>query len=230
MNKKLLIMQAGVFLIFIVVAIVLTQNIDAASELRQAVLSLGPLGWIGFIGLYTAGTVLLFPGTVFTVAGGLLYGLWVGFALNMIGAMAGASAAYYVSRLMGKKAFEGLAPVRLRELNKKVSKRPFETVLILRLVPLIPYNALNFALGITNIRFKPYFWGTFLGILPTSFAYTYATVRVGEVVAETGLQSLTRQDLVPLIPAFLLILVLAVVPFVVRRFQHSKLNKDEFLR
>lgn len=226
MNKKLLVVQAGVFFLFIVVAIILSQNIDAAAELRQAVLSLGPLGWLAFIGLYAAGTVFLFPGTIFTVTGGLLYGLWLGFVLNMIGAMAGALAAYYASHMMGRRAFDGLASQRLRGLEKKVSKRPFETVLMLRLIPLIPYNALNFALGVTSIRFKSYFWGTFFGILPTTFAYTYATVRIGEVVSQTGLRSLSRQDVLALAPVFLLVILLAVIPFVVRRFQHNKLNKD----
>jgi len=226
MKKKVLIIQAGVFLIFIALAVILSQNVDTATELRSAVTSLGPLGWLGFIALYVAGTVLLFPGTIFTVAGALLFGLWLGFFLNIIGATIGAVAAYRVSRLMGKDAFDGLAPKKLRELEQKVSKRPFETVLILRLLPFIPYNALNYALGLTTIRTKPYFWGTLLGIAPTSFAYTYATVKVGEIVSQTGLRSLTRQDISGLLPVIALIIVLAILPIVVRRFQHNKLNKD----
>lgn len=222
MHKKLLFLQAGVFVLFVVVALILGQNIDAASELRQAVLSLGALGWLGFLALYTAGTVLLFPGTIFTVFGALLYGLWFGFALNLIGALLGAVAAYYAARLMGRRAFDGLAPQKLKELEVRVAKRPFETVLMLRLIPLIPYNALSFALGVTSIRIKPYVFGTLLGIAPTRFAYTYATVRVGEVVAEKGLFSLTGNDLVPLIPVFVLVVVLALIPFAVRRFYHNK--------
>lgn len=230
MNRKSLVVQAGVFVLFIIIALFFAQHIDTASELRSAVTSLGPLGWMGFVLLYTAGSVLLFPGTVFTVVGALLYGLWFGFFLSLIGATFGAIGAYVVARILGKQAFDGLAPKRLRDVEASVTKRPFETVLFLRLIPIIPFNALNAALGVTRIRLKPYVLGTIIGIAPGTFAYTYATVRAGEVVSEKGLHSLSSSDLIPLIPVAAVIGALVVLPLLVRRFQRNKFNKDKVLR
>ncbi len=219
LSKKLLIVQAIVFALFIVAVILLGQYVDVASELRQAVLAFGVLGWVAFILVYVTGTVLLIPGTIFTVFGGLIYGLWVGFALNMLGASLGALAAYYVSRALGQQAFVGLAPKRILLAEEHLTKRPFESVLMLRLIPLIPYNALNYILGVTRIPVRPYWWATVLGIAPTSFAYTYAAVKVGEVVSEKGLSALSSQDLLSLAPVFLLVLVLAVLPFFIKRIR-----------
>ena len=131
-----------------------------------------------FISLYTFLTIIGIPGTVLTVAGGLAFGLVWGTFLSVIGATLGALGAFWTARYL----LRNLAEKKFGEyqllcyLQKAVKQHPFRFVLTLRFVPITPFNLINFLFGLTPLHWLPYTLGTFLGILPGTFAYTWLGV------------------------------------------------------
>lgn len=132
--------------------------------------------------LYALVTVLFLPGTPFTILAGVLFGTFTGTAVVVVGASVGAFLAFMLSRFFGKDAVESLLSTyahRLYEYDKKLEQHGLITMLFLRLVPLFPFNALNFVLGLTKVRKRDYMIGTVVGIIPGTFAYVY----FGNVIA-----------------------------------------------
>jgi len=84
----------------------------------------------------------------------------------------GASLAFGVARYLGKDFTDKILKGRFKkiyEYDKKLEDKGFITILFLRLVPLFPFNGLNFALGLTKVRFKDFLLATLIGIIPGSF-------------------------------------------------------------
>lgn len=135
-----------------------------------------------FAALYALATVLFLPGTPFTILAGVLFGTFTGTAVVVVGASVGAFLAFILSRFFGKEAVDAVLHTYARtiyEYDKKLEQHGLITMLFLRLVPLFPFNALNFVLGLTQVRAKDYVIGTVVGIIPGTFAYVY----FGNVIA-----------------------------------------------
>lgn len=126
-----------------------------------------------FVAGYTVATALALPGSVLTIAGGALFGFWWGSALNTIGANCGANAAFALSRWLGREGIGRLVGRRLTGLDRATARHGFLGLLILRLIPLVPFNALNFGSGLTAMRWRHYAWATVLGIVPGTLVYTF---------------------------------------------------------
>jgi uncharacterized membrane protein YdjX (TVP38/TMEM64 family) len=126
-----------------------------------------------FVLLYAAALAVGIPGTVLTLVGGVAFGAALGLGLNLLGALLGATAAFYEGRTLARDAVRRLFGHHLAKLPDLSSPRTaFVTFLRLRLIPLVPFNALNFAAGLTATRWWPYLAGTALGIIPSTVAYT----------------------------------------------------------
>jgi len=140
-------------------------------------------GWLGpllFVLLYAALTVLLFPGSVVTAAGGALFGIVFGTLLSVIGATLGASAAFLIARRLGRRDVELITGERVRAMDAWLERRGFFAILGLRLVPLVPFNALNYAAGVTALRPASYVLGTAVGIVPGAFAWAALGGSIGD--------------------------------------------------
>jgi uncharacterized membrane protein YdjX (TVP38/TMEM64 family) len=135
---------------------------EAAEELAAS----GAVGILGFVVVYAVATVLLVPATPLTIVAGAVYGTLLGSLVAGTGATVGALAAYLVARATGRGAVEVLLRGRALDLDAWVARRPFRTMLTLRLVPLVPFNVLNYAAGLSSIGPSPYTAATALGIVP----------------------------------------------------------------
>jgi uncharacterized membrane protein YdjX (TVP38/TMEM64 family) len=115
------------------------------------------------------------PGSILTVAAGLLFGLPFGVALTSAAGTLGASAAFAVGRFAARDwvAQRVATRPRLHALVAATGPRGFLFVLLARLSPLIPYNLLNYALSVTSVRFRDYVLATWLGMLPATVLYVY---------------------------------------------------------
>ncbi len=145
-------------------------------ELRALVSRVGVFGPIIFIAAYVVATVVFLPGSPLSLLGGALFGPVYGTLYVVIGATIGAVVAFLFSRTAGTlvlRGGEGGIAEKLRGYDERIAKHGLATVLFLRLVPLFPFNGLNFALGLTRVRFRDYALGTFFGIIPGTFAYVY---------------------------------------------------------
>jgi len=159
-----------------IIALVLRTN-PGASELSAERLTayidgLGVLGPVVFILIFTAAPTLLLPALPLTIAGGVLFGPFWGVVYVSIGATSGATLAFLVARLLGRKwAKKILKKSGLRSIDKHVKKDGWKIVAITRLIPLFPYNLLNYAFGLSSIGLKTYVVTSFIFMLPATIAY-----------------------------------------------------------
>ena len=135
---------------------------------------LGPWAPIGFMAGYAIATVLLAPGSVLTLAAGVVFGLAAGVAYVFIGALLGAAAAFLVARHLARGAVERRAAQspRFAAIDRAIEDDGRRIVLLLRLTPIVPFNLLNYALGLTRVSFRDYIVAS-AGILPGTVVYVY---------------------------------------------------------
>jgi len=154
---------------------------DRLGELIERARGLDPAWVFVFAGLYLPFCVLVLPGTWVTIFCCLVFGFWPTFPAIVLASNAGAALAFVLGRtLLREQVHSWLAArPRLAAVERAIGEESFRLVFLLRLTPLIPFNALNYVLGVTPIRFAPCALATFLGMLPGTFlnCYTLAQVR-----------------------------------------------------
>ncbi len=178
--------------------------------IEQTVDDAGAVAPLAFVALYVVLTVLCFPGAVVTAAGGAFFGTALGTLLAVAGATLGAIAAFLVGRRLGREEVERIAGRRIGALDRWLVRRGFLAVLYVRLIPILPFNALNYAAGVTAVGTRDYVLGTVVGIIPGAFAYAALGSSLGD----------------PLSPEFIaaaaLIVVLAVGAPLAERFLRGR--------
>ena len=142
-------------------------------RLKAEVLSLGVWGPLAFVTLYAVGPSFLVPGAVMTIAGGLAFGSLWGAVYSMLGADIGAIVAFGAGRLLGKGFVERLLGERFEKLLARIARNGFHIILYLRIVPVIPYNALNLLAGASPIEFRDYFIASMLGMIPGTILFAF---------------------------------------------------------
>lgn len=131
-------------------------------------------GPVAFVGIYALACALAIPGLILTLCAGVVFGTFWGTVYNTIAANAGATVAFLLARALGRGFVEQLLRgSRFKSLDKTAAGNGFRTILTLRLIPLVPFNGLNFAAGLSKINYRDYFMGSLLGMLPATFIYTY---------------------------------------------------------
>jgi uncharacterized membrane protein YdjX (TVP38/TMEM64 family) len=186
-SRKRAVIKALLFVAFIVVAIYVIRFTQIREFLTQQALSrfLEEAGFwapLIFMLVYAAGICLFVPGTLLTALGAAIFGAYWGFLYVWVGAMAGASAAFWIGRTLGREFAASLIGDRLRKYDDAIERNGFATVLYLRLV-YFPFTALNFGMGLTKVRFWDYFLGTGLGIIVGVFIFTFFIGTLKEVWA-----------------------------------------------
>ena len=180
-------------------------SIGAVNKIVEYVRGTGIFGPLVYILLYTVGTLVLFPGTVLTFVGAVLFGIWLGALYTIIGATIGELISFFLARFLGRDFVEGLigGSSHIRKLDNLIGRYGFNSMLVLRLIPLVPFNVLNFGAGLTKIRVWDYFWASLIGIIPGTFIYTYLFAKLGEniLMGDFSLESVLSLDL--LVPIFL---------------------------
>ncbi len=126
-----------------------------------------------FVAAYALVASLGLPATPLTLAGGALFGPWWGTLFNWIGATLGATGAYLLARMLGRGAVRSLLGKRADTLDALAGDKAFGSLLRLRLLPVVPFNALNFGAGLAGIPPLTYMSATALGIIPGTAIYTY---------------------------------------------------------
>jgi uncharacterized membrane protein YdjX (TVP38/TMEM64 family) len=171
---------AGLALALLIVAGRSLAGLLPAVTLR--VQSLGALAPIAFILVYAVAEIAFVPGSLLTLAAGALFGLVWGTAFAMAGATLGAVAAFLVARYALRRSVERRiqASPRFKALDAALEREGRKIVFLVRLTPLLPFNALNYALGVTRVRFADYLIGS-IGMLPGTLLYAYYGHVVGDV-------------------------------------------------
>ena len=160
-----------------------------------------------FMAAYAVAAVLFLPGSVLTLAGGALFGPVLGTFYYLTGATIGATLAFLIARYMASDWVADKAGGRLKQLINGVEGEGWRFVAFTRLVPLFPFNLLNYALGLTRIKLSHYLLATYTCMLPGAIAYTYLGYAGREAVG--GGEGLIQK-------ALLALALLAVVAFLPR--------------
>ncbi|MFV2005116.1 MAG: VTT domain-containing protein [Gammaproteobacteria bacterium] len=153
-------------------SIVYRDSFDMAA-LEAWINDAGMLAPIVFMLIYAIATVLFLPGSVITLAGGALFGPVLGTFYNLTGATLGAALAFLISRYLASDWVSDKAGGKVKQLINGVEGEGWRFVAFVRLVPLFPFNLLNYALGLTKIRFMHYLLATYVFMLPGAIAYTW---------------------------------------------------------
>lgn len=149
--------------------------------------SLGSWGPVVFVCGYVLATVAFVPGSLLTLAAGAIWGISPGVPYVFIAAVLGASAAFLVARYVARTTIERrlAGNARFMAIDRAVGMQGRKFVFLLRLSPVFPFNLLNYALGLTSIRFSDYVLAS-VGMLPGTFLYVYYGKVVGDLAALTG--------------------------------------------
>lgn len=215
----------GLFLALLVAGIVLVvvyrDQLDAQA-LQAWVNEAGVAAPLLFMLIYAVGTVFFFPGSVLTLAGGALFGPVMGTLINLTGATIGAALAFLVARYLASDWVEEKTGGRLKQLKEGVEGEGWRFVAFVRLMPLFPFNLLNYALGLTRIPLLQYVVASWLFMLPGAIAYTYLGYAGREAV--TGSEGLIQKTML----ALALLAIVAFIPrFVARLRRGPMLSIDE---
>ncbi len=186
--------------------------------------------WVNFLQTYQCCTILIFiityiiltiigiPGTVLTIVGGILFGLFWGTVWSVIGATLGALGAFLAARYCLKDDVEQKfnkfnkfnKQGKLAQFQTAILKQPLKFVLVIRLAPISPFNIVNFLFGLTSIHWLSYTLGTFIGIIPGTFAYTWLGV--------SGIQALSGSDRFSFFLALGFLFLLSIIPILIRNY------------
>jgi uncharacterized membrane protein YdjX (TVP38/TMEM64 family) len=141
-----------------------------------------------YVAVYIVGTVALLPGTVLSFAGAVLFGAYEGTLYAWLGATIGATLAYLMARVLGREFVERLFGGRFAAFDQRIREHGFTGLLIIRLLPLFPFNAVNFGCGLTGIRLRDYVLATAIGIVPGTFVYQFLFAKFGRRILTEGLR------------------------------------------
>jgi len=179
--------------------------------IKEFVQSFGIYAPLMFILLFTLAPLIFFPDGILALAGGLIFGFGLGSVYIMLGALCGGTLSFYFARIYGKKMHEKLSHEKLITFQKSVKKHGFVMILLLRLVPLVPFNIISYSAGFSTIRYRDFFFATLLGMIPGVMVYANIGAQslgvgtkefwmaigllVGLIVISLGLKGFVKQRL-----------------------------------
>jgi uncharacterized membrane protein YdjX (TVP38/TMEM64 family) len=190
---------------------------DNRAALAASVQSHGVGAALGFVLAYAAVVALSLPGaTIMTLTGGFLFGVSLGAAVNVIGATAGASLLFLITRSAFGDALRERTGPFLGRLADGFRKDAFSYLLFLRLVPAFPFWAVNLAPALLGMRFPLFVAATALGIIPGTTVYSAFGASLGQLF-DAGAEVRLKDVFSPtLIAALIGLGFLSLLPVVVR--------------
>ncbi|MDY6853290.1 MAG: VTT domain-containing protein [Thermodesulfobacteriota bacterium] len=212
------------FIVFFIIAILtirftgLTRFLEQET-LRQLIQSYGVLAPVIYMLIYTVAPAFFLPGLPITIAGGILFGPFWGVVYTITSATMGACVAFLISRYIAREWIEAkLKSPRWQRLDDAVKRNGWKVVAFTRLIPLFPFNLLNYAFGLTKIKFFHYAIASFFCMLPSCIAY---------VVFSSSLLDLIKGKISPMFVVGIgLIISVSLIPLFFRRYKARKGAND----
>lgn len=182
--------KTAVLLVLLIALAALTWKLSTwltPQQLQQTLQQTGGWAPVLYIGLFILLPAFFFPVAVLALAGGLLFGLWWGSVYTFIGAVLNCAMMFLLARYVGRSQVQRLVEQKLspqwqRRLQMADGKEGFLLLIILRLIPAVPYNLINYTFGLTGISFSSYLLASAIGIIPGTFAF----INIGDKTLEAG--------------------------------------------
>ncbi|VAW71693.1 DedA family protein, putative [hydrothermal vent metagenome] len=213
----------GVLLILLmgIVLAVTYSNLVSIKTLNIWVQGAGIVGPLLFISVYIIGTIFFIPGSILTVAGGILFGPVMGSLYNLTAATIGSLLSFLMARYIAFDWVNGQSGQRFKQISAGIEKEGWRFVAFVRLVPLFPFNFLNYALGLTKIKVSHYVIASFICMLPGAVAYTY----LGHATSVVMTEDITTKSMVQVGSiALALIAIVAFLPRLIRHLRQDSLQ------
>jgi len=205
----------------IVALVMLARRLDLRELVRSAlqwIHQMGPWAPVIFILAYILACVLFIPGSLLTLGGGFLFGVWRGIIYVSIGATLGATCAFLVGRYLarGWVSRQIEKNEKFKAIDEAVARQGWKIVLLIRLSPVFPFNLLNYAFGITRVSLSPYVFASWMGMLPATVMYVYIGSLAGSFAALGSNAGRARTPLEWTLYALGLLATIAVTVYVTR--------------
>ncbi len=204
-----------VFILLILTVFVIVELFgldDRLGELRDWIGSLGVLGMLVYILIYIIATIAIIPGSLITIAAGILFGSFLGVIVVSVGSTIGASLSFLIGRYFAKDAVERWMSKneKFRKLEEFIESHGQLSVAIVRLIPLFPYNLVNYGFGLTRVKFRTYVLWTWLCMLPVTIIYV--------VGADAVTSGITKGE----IPWTLIIVIVVIATILTLLIRHTR--------
>ena len=212
-----------VLIVFIIAVILAFRYFDLKAyldeeNLRNWIAGFGLLAPLVFILVYSIAPALMIPGLLITVVGGVLFGPVWGVVYVITGATIGAGVAFQVARLLGREFIEARVlkakSDKWEKLDQQVEENGWKIVAFTRLIPLFPFNFLNYAFGLTRVRFITYLWASFVFMLPGAVAYV--------IFSSSFLNLLKGRVSKEFVIGILLVVIVSLIPIVYKRLKAKR--------
>lgn len=170
---------------------------------------------------YALAVSISVPGAVwFTIGAGFLFGPFEGTAVAVVGSTIGATIIFLAARYAFADWVRERFPSYVARLQKGFSRDAFTYVLILRLIPVLPFFGVNLATALLNVPLRAYVLGTLIGVIPLAYVYATLGATLGQVAG--GVPSLMELVTPELIAAMAVFAVVGFLPFIYKRLTGQK--------
>ena len=191
------------------------------ASIRDYIQGFGRFAAIVYVLAYTLNTVSLLPPIGFlSLSAGLAFGKVWGAILLLLGASLGSSCTFFIARFFGRQAVEKLLRGRFSGLDESLAKKGFVTVLFFRLIPIVPYEALNYIPGLSKIKFRSYFFASLIGFIPGVFVSAFFGGELGGVRRFKDVLSFK------FLLALIAFIVMVCVPIVYQYLKNKRKGKE----
>jgi len=211
----------GALVLAVLAALVFLPISRYVQALLEWTRGLGFWGYLVVIAFYVAACVLFIPGSLVTLAAGFLFGVIAGTIVVSIGATLGASAAFLVGRYLARGTIEQkvAGSPKFGALDEAVGNQGFKIVLLTRLSPIFPFNLLNYAFGLTRVRYGTYVLASWIGMMPGTVLYVYlgSTAKDLAQVFSGGVEGGMGQQIVKIIGLLATAAVTVYITHIARR-------------
>lgn len=212
--------KSGIFLLTIFcivvtgIAVYVLGGINSA-QLHAWIDRAGNWAPITYIIVYTVATVLVLPSTALNLTGGAIFGPWWGTLWTSIAAVIAAVVAFAFTRTVGRETIARNLAGGWQAMDAEMRQGGLFYMFAIRLLPIIPYGLVNFAAGLTSIRFRDYLLGTVMGTVPGVLPFV--------MLGSSGLQAVKTGNILPLaLPLCLIGLLVGSATWYRRRRQSSQ--------
>lgn len=151
-------------------------------KIKEFILGFGVVAPVAFLFLYgLRGILPVIPVLVMSLAGGLAFGVWWGWLLNVFGATLNSCVSFLAARYFGRGFIESIPffkSGKLKTFDDKAEVHGFKVVLFMRLIPLFQYDAVNFGSGLSKVKFRDYIIATPVGMIPGGFVLPFLGSRL----------------------------------------------------
>lgn len=200
---------------------------DALREHRETLLTLvsdyGALAPVLFILIYAVATALSIPGgVVLTIAGGFLFGTWLGGFCVIIGATLGAAAIFLIAKTSLGDALRSKAGPWLKRMEEGFRENALSYLLFLRLIPVFPFWLVNLVPAFLGVGLMTFVIGTFFGIIPGSLVFASVGNGLGAVFDEGGTPDLGIIFKPSILGPIIALGLLALLPIAYKRFSAKR--------